>query len=108
MCFITDPYHGGDTTPTREAIKILTAHGMGFNPLSKGGTRALHDIDLFRPDRDAYATTLTSLDDAFSLKWEATRPCLPTASSRSESSTCAASSRGSAWNPSWTSNTALT
>lgn len=27
-------------------------------------------IDLFRPGRDAFASTLTSLDDAFSRKWE--------------------------------------
>src|SRR5438067_1974448 len=38
--------------------------------LSKGGTRALRDLDLFRPKRDAFACTLTSLDDRFSKKWE--------------------------------------
>lgn len=38
--------------------------------LTKGGRRALRDIDLFRPDRDAFASTLTSLDDRFSQKWE--------------------------------------
>ena len=60
LCFSTDPYHAGDTMPTRETMKILAAHGMGFNPLSKGGTRALRDLDLYRVDRDAYATTLIS------------------------------------------------
>src|SRR5690606_15465729 len=34
------------------------------------GQRALSCIDLFRPDRDAFASTLTSTDEAFSLKWE--------------------------------------
>jgi DNA repair photolyase len=38
--------------------------------LTKGGARALRDLDLFRPDRDAFASTLTTLDDQFSLKWE--------------------------------------
>ncbi len=38
--------------------------------MTKGGTRALRDLDLFRPKRDAFATTLTSLDEKFSLKWE--------------------------------------
>jgi len=38
--------------------------------LTKGGTRALRDLDLFRPKRDAFACTLTSLDDRFSKKWE--------------------------------------
>jgi hypothetical protein len=38
--------------------------------LTKGGTRSLRDLDLFRQSRDAFASTLTSLDDAISLKWE--------------------------------------
>ena len=47
---------------------------MAFCTLTKGGTRALRDIDLFRPDRDAYAATLTSLDDCYSRKWEGNAP----------------------------------
>lgn len=43
---------------------------LAFCTLTKGGRRALRDIDLFRPDRDAFASTLTSTDDAFSQKWE--------------------------------------
>ena len=43
---------------------------MAICTLAKVGTRALRDLDLFRPVRDALASTLTSLDDAFSLKWE--------------------------------------
>lgn len=70
ISFTSDPYHLGDTMPTRETLEILRDHGLGFCTLSKGGTRALRDLDLFRPERDAYAATLTSLDDAFSLKWE--------------------------------------
>jgi len=34
----------------------------------------LRDIDLFRPGRDAFASSLTSLDPAFSLKWERGAP----------------------------------
>ena len=70
LSFTSDPYHLDDTSPTRQTLEILRDHGMGFCTLSKGGTRALRDLDLFRPDRDAYAATLTSLDDEFSLKWE--------------------------------------
>lgn len=47
---------------------------MAMCILSKGGQRALRDIDLFRPDRDAYAATLTSLDDDFSRNWERNAP----------------------------------
>lgn len=70
MSFTTDPYHPGDTSLTRDTIRVLQDHGLGVCTLTKGGTRALRDLDLFRPSRDAFASTLTSLDDAFCRKWE--------------------------------------
>jgi DNA repair photolyase len=70
LSFTTDPYHTGDTGLTRATLETLIGAGLGFCTLTKGGTRALRDIDLFRPDRDAFASTLTSLDDRFSKKWE--------------------------------------
>ncbi|HXD08172.1 MAG TPA: radical SAM protein [Burkholderiaceae bacterium] len=70
LSFTTDPYHPGDNSATRETLQILRDHGLGFCTLTKGGGRALRDLELFRPDRDAFASTLTSLDDAFSTKWE--------------------------------------
>jgi DNA repair photolyase len=74
LAFTTDPYHPGDTELTRQTIEVLIEHGLAFCTLTKGGTRALRDLDLFRPDRDAFASTLTSLDDTFSLKWERNAP----------------------------------
>lgn len=70
LSFTTDPYHPDDTTLTRRTIQILQDHGMAVCTLTKGGTRGLRDLDLFRPDRDAFASTLTTLDDDFSRKWE--------------------------------------
>jgi DNA repair photolyase len=70
LSFTTDPYHPGQTSLTSETIRVLQGHGLGVCTLTKGGSRALRDLDLFRPDRDAFATTLTTLDDAFSRKWE--------------------------------------
>lgn len=70
LSFTTDPYHPGDTSVTRKTLQILKDHGLGFCTLTKGGTRALRDLDLFRPDRDAFASTLTSVNDDFSRKWE--------------------------------------
>ena len=70
LSFTTDPYHPGDNTLTRETLDVLREHGMGFCTLTKGGTRALRDLDLFRRERDAFASTLTTLDDAFSRRWE--------------------------------------
>ena len=68
--FTTDVYSPSATLLTRQAIEVLIEYGLGFCTLTKGGTRALRDLDLFRPDRDAFASTLTSLDDRFSKKWE--------------------------------------
>ncbi|MGN6369011.1 MAG: hypothetical protein ACTHN5_12190 [Phycisphaerae bacterium] len=70
LSFTTDPYHPGDTSLTRETLETIKRYGMGICTLTKGGTRALRDLDLFRPERDAFATTLTSLDPEFSAKWE--------------------------------------
>lgn len=72
LSFTTDPYNPGDVDRklTRQTIEVIKAHGLGFCTLTKGGSRALRDIDLFRPNRDAFASTLTSLDPAVSLEWE--------------------------------------
>jgi DNA repair photolyase len=70
LSFTTDPFHPGETGATTRTLDILAEHGLGFCTLTKGGSRALRDIDMFRPNRDAFASTLTSTDEAFSLKWE--------------------------------------
>lgn len=70
LSFTTDPFPPGHNTLTRDVISMLQEHGLGVCTLTKGGSRALRDIDLFRPNRDAFASTLTSLDDNFSRKWE--------------------------------------
>lgn len=71
LCFSCDPYCNADTELklTRETIKILHAAGHRVTVLTKGGTRALRDLDLFTP-RDAFATTLTITHDATSREWE--------------------------------------
>ena len=63
LCFSTDPYHPGDVEPTRTTLTILAEHGLAFCTLTKGGSKALRDIELFRPARDAFACTLTTLDE---------------------------------------------
>lgn len=70
LSFTTDPYHPGDTALTRQVLECLIEHGLSFCTLTKGGSRARRDMDLFRPDRDAFASTLTSTDPAFAAKWE--------------------------------------
>jgi DNA repair photolyase len=79
LSFTTDPYppmmhelrtEAGDQRMTRWTLETLQAHGLAICTLTKGGTRALADLEIFRADRDAFASTLTSLDDRFSQKWE--------------------------------------
>ena len=70
LSFTTDPFNPFDMSLTRPTIEALIEHGLAFCTLTKGGSRAIPFIDLYRPDRDAFASTLTSLDDAFSAKWE--------------------------------------
>lgn len=70
LSFTTDPYHPGDTSLTRETLLRLHDAGMGFCTLTKGGTRAFRDMGLFNPETDAFASTLTSLDDSVAAKWE--------------------------------------
>jgi len=71
LCFTCDPYSpaASQTPVTRQAIQVLHAAGLHVCTLTKGGTRALRDLDLFTV-ADSFATTLTSLDDATSLRWE--------------------------------------
>jgi len=70
LSFTSDVYNPVDMSLTRPSLDIIQQHGLAICTLTKGGTRALADLDLFRPDRDAFASTLTSLDDRFSQKWE--------------------------------------
>jgi DNA repair photolyase len=70
LSFTSDPWHRGDVQPTLETLQVLIEHGLAFCTLTKGGTRGLQAIDMFRPNRDAVAVTLTSLNDRFSQKWE--------------------------------------
>lgn len=70
LSFTTDPYHPGDTSLTSVVLDVLAGHGLGFCTLTKGGSRALRDIHRFKPNQDAFASTLTTLDDDFSRKWE--------------------------------------
>lgn len=70
LSFTTDPYPPEHHDMTRWVLETLAGHGLAFCTLTKGGARALRDIELFRPARDAFASTLTSLDADFSKKWE--------------------------------------
>jgi DNA repair photolyase len=72
LCFTCDPYQTLDVSEkvTRQVLQVFRKWGVRFITLSKGGSRALRDLDLFT-EMDAYAASLTLLDESKSAKWEA-------------------------------------
>lgn len=71
LCFTCDPYTLADAKhkTTRQAIQILHGNEMKVCILTKGGGRAIRDIDLLG-DGDSFGTTLTFYTPEKSLKWE--------------------------------------
>jgi len=71
LSFTCDPYQplDEDTGLTRRVIQTMHAAGLDVQVLTKGGARALRDLDLFGPT-DAFATTLTWSDRYRSILWE--------------------------------------
>jgi hypothetical protein len=70
LSFTTDVFNPSDTSLTAPSLEVLRYYGLAFCTLTKGGSRALPYMQFFRPNRDAFASTLTCLDDRFSKKWE--------------------------------------
>jgi DNA repair photolyase len=72
LCFTCDAYQNFDIEvgDTRGVIQMTHAAGGGVAVLTKGGSRALRDIDLMIPGRDYHAATLTFLNGLDSLEWE--------------------------------------
>jgi DNA repair photolyase len=71
LCFSCDPYMPEDIelNITRQALKILRQFNVSYQLLTKGGMRAARDFDLYGPN-DAFASTLTFIDEKQSLKHE--------------------------------------
>jgi len=75
LCFLCDPYPVHDIVPaiTRQVIEIFMKYSCKIAILSKGGKRALRDLDLFKryhAGRIKFGTTLTFFNDAERLKYE--------------------------------------
>lgn len=71
LCFTGDPYCRADMRyqVTRQILEKFREHNQPFCILTKGGCRALRDIDLYS-QRDTFACTLTLLDANESQRWE--------------------------------------
>lgn len=75
FCFTCDPYPGecSDNIYTQEALELFKAYNQPFQLLTKGGMKAARDFHLYKKT-DAYAVTLTLLDERQSLIWEPNAP----------------------------------
>ncbi len=69
FCFLTDPYQPTVNLTTRKALEIMRAYDIPFTILTKGGTRAIRDFDLYSV-QDCFATTLTFVDETKTKEWE--------------------------------------
>jgi len=68
--FIGDPYEiGRDTTETRTILELFNQYPVNFQILTKGGTEACRDFDLYR-EGDRFGCTLTFVDPEKSREWE--------------------------------------
>ncbi|MEO0132580.1 MAG: radical SAM protein [candidate division WOR-3 bacterium] len=70
LCFLCDPYPRMVANVfTRQVLEILSEHGIKFTVLTKNGSEAVRDFDLYK-DGDEFATTLTFIDDKDTAKYE--------------------------------------
>lgn len=71
LCFTSDPYQGDEdfNIVTRKAIELFRQYNYPFQVLTKAGTKAIRDFDLYSK-QDRFASTLTFATDALTEKIE--------------------------------------
>ena len=74
ISFVGDVYcdNADNSETTREVLKLLNAYNVPVAVLSKGGSKMLRDLDVFKSfgNRITVGTTLTFLDENKSKEWE--------------------------------------
>lgn len=72
LSFTCDPYQPAEAEHqvTRQALRILTDAGASWQVLTKGGTLACRDFDLFEAGGGVFATSLVFTNDADRAEWE--------------------------------------
>jgi len=58
---------------TREVLKLFKQYNVNFQILTKGGTRAARDFDLYKPG-DSFGSTLTVYMAKSQIQWEFNAP----------------------------------
>jgi DNA repair photolyase len=69
LCHFCDPYGVGDTSETRRVLELFKRYYNPFSILSKAGTKATRDFDLYF-EGCRFGQTLTFDNDADSKEWE--------------------------------------
>jgi len=70
LCFTCDPYQPHEDGFTRKAIEIFVENDVAFTVLTKGGSRALRDLDLLAEGRGTMAVSSCWMDDDLRRQWE--------------------------------------
>jgi len=70
LCFLCDPYQPHENGFTRRALEILVENNIAFTILTKGGHRALGDLDLLAEGRGTMAVSSCWITDDLRAKWE--------------------------------------
>jgi len=70
FCFTSDPYQPHGSEPTRDALAICTEHGLPYQVLTKGGTRAARDFDIMGRGDCLFGSTVSFADDNSAKQWE--------------------------------------
>lgn len=84
LSFACDIYsNGANSHTTTEVLRTLLGHGLNINILTKGGKRALNDIDMLKThiDQVRFGTSLVFNNDNQATKYE---PGAPSTSERCE------------------------
>jgi DNA repair photolyase len=69
LCHFCDPYGVDDTSETRRVLQLFKKYHGPFQILTKAGTKAVRDFDLYF-EGCRFGQTLTFDNDVDSLKWE--------------------------------------
>ena len=71
ISFVSDPYDKGrkDNSYTRNVLELFRKNNHPFQVLTKGGTMAISDFDLYGPD-DRFGASLTFDNEIDSKTWE--------------------------------------
>lgn len=77
FCFMSDPYQTNEAAAqTREALLILEEHGLNTHVLTKAGSRAAYDFDIFKRADFRFGSTICFTSERMREQWEKGAPSI--------------------------------